>query len=74
VTPRNKTFSMPLAEAYSIAKTITKLHVKARAPLHVAPEPRQCATCGVAFTPQRSDARTCGPACRQALYRKRLTA
>jgi hypothetical protein len=34
--------------------------------------PKQtCATCGAAFTPTRSDARYCSPACRQRAYRQR---
>jgi hypothetical protein len=45
-----------------------------RARMRMAPKPRQCATCGKTFTPQRFDAKTCGSACRQALYRKRLAA
>jgi predicted nucleic acid-binding Zn ribbon protein len=31
-----------------------------------------CEVCGQEFTPKRSDARTCSPACRQRAYRKRL--
>jgi hypothetical protein len=45
-----------------------------RARLRVAPKPRKCATCRKTFTPQRSDAKTCGSACRQMLYRRRLIA
>lgn len=45
-----------------------------RARLRVAPKPRKCATCRKTFTPQRSDAKTCGSACRQTLYRRRLIA
>jgi hypothetical protein len=33
-----------------------------------------CASCGVSFRPaRRGDASTCSPACRQRLYRKRVT-
>jgi hypothetical protein len=45
-----------------------------RARLHVSPKPRKCAACRQTFTPQRSDAKTCGGPCRQALYRRRLAA
>ncbi len=33
----------------------------------------RCDTCGVEFSPKRSDARTCSPACRQKAYRQRGT-
>jgi hypothetical protein len=33
--------------------------------------PTACASCGETFTPQRSDARYCSPACRQRAYRER---
>jgi hypothetical protein len=38
------------------------------------PEPEPCARCGESFTPPRSDARYCSPACRQAAYRERKVA
>jgi predicted RNA-binding Zn-ribbon protein involved in translation (DUF1610 family) len=31
----------------------------------------RCASCGTVFQPRRSDATTCGPACRQRVYRNR---
>jgi hypothetical protein len=31
----------------------------------------RCAYCGKPFLPKRADARTCSPACRMALHRKR---
>jgi hypothetical protein len=34
-------------------------------------EPRNCVVCGSEFTPARSDAKTCKPACRQKAYRER---
>ncbi len=33
------------------------------------PTPKPCAHCGETFTPKRSDAKTCSPACRVALHR-----
>lgn len=35
-------------------------------------DPRPCEHCGVSFTPQRSDARYCGDACRAASRRVRV--
>jgi hypothetical protein len=36
-------------------------------------EPRPCEQCRRSFTPQRSDARFCGDACRAAARRNRIT-
>jgi hypothetical protein len=33
-----------------------------------------CMCCGAAFRPQRSDARTCSPACRKRMSRRRAAA
>ncbi len=41
-------------------------------PRPLDPEPKPCATCGEAFTPKRSDALYCSPACKQRAYRKTL--
>jgi hypothetical protein len=37
----------------------------------VAPAERPCIVCGEPFTAKRSDAKTCGPACRQKALRHR---
>jgi hypothetical protein len=38
----------------------------------VAPTDRPCVVCGESFTAKRSDAKTCGPTCRQKLRRRAL--
>jgi hypothetical protein len=43
------------------------------AQLSTPPKPRKCAECRKTFTLQRSDAKTCGSACRQALYRRHIS-
>ena len=37
----------------------------------VCPVSIACSVCGKTFTPPRTDARTCSPACRQKAYRRR---
>lgn len=46
----------------------------ARDKRHVAREPIQCAACPTEFTPKRTDALYCSPACKQWAYRKRRAA
>lgn len=41
---------------------------------HQARADRECVGCGSTFTPARSDARYCSPACRQRAYRRRKDA
>jgi hypothetical protein len=39
-------------------------------PRRVTPSDRPCVVCGESFTAKRSDAKTCGPTCRQKLRRR----
>jgi hypothetical protein len=53
-------------------RCLSHCRVKERAEVRrQARSDRRCAVCGVAFTPGRSDARTCSPACRQKAHRQR---
>jgi hypothetical protein len=45
-----------------------------RKSIRTEPSPVTCARCGTTFTPPRSDASYCSPACRQAAYRERKAA
>jgi len=58
--------------------TVCSQRCRIRIETHQRREKRQasraqkiCVNCGTAFSPKRSDAHTCRPACRQALYRRR---
>ncbi len=48
-----------------------KIHGRNRRERLARRRTRECEVCGETFTPPRSDAKTCSPACRQKAYRRR---
>jgi len=49
-----------------------KTHRHSKQPRKVEHQPQACQECGEQFTPKRSAAKFCSPACRQSAYRERL--